>query len=53
MLAGMKLSITGTQNSHILQGVIPLGGCSVDAKSEPGQPFSIQISSDEFQVKSY
>ncbi|XP_063804084.1 pleckstrin homology domain-containing family D member 1 [Pseudophryne corroboree] len=30
------------------KGVIPLGGCRVDAKEEPGMPYAIKISHEDF-----
>ena len=32
------------------QGVIPLGGCLVEAKEEPSMPYAMKISHQDFHV---
>lgn len=34
----------------LLQGVIPLGGCLVEAKEEPSMPYAMKISHQDFHV---
>lgn len=34
----------------VLQGVIPLGGCLVEAREEPSMPYAMKISHQDFHV---
>lgn len=36
-----------------VQGIVPLGGCSIEVTSEPNHPFAIQIHGDDLGVNIY
>eukprot|EP00058_Branchiostoma_floridae_P019079 XP_002604568.1 hypothetical protein BRAFLDRAFT_79444 [Branchiostoma floridae] len=38
---------------YVLQGVIPLGDCTILPAEEAGQPFTIHINHEDFSVSSY
>lgn len=40
----------GLPVSVLSQGVIPLGGCLVEAKEEPSMPYAMKISHQDFHV---